>query len=91
MRNGFCPCWTFSPRLSLQVYAQPFIASGRYEHYKESADTHSQRFEDRFHDFAFGEIAINRPDEAAPPRPQRARASRTRRNPSPALPARTRQ
>jgi hypothetical protein len=26
--------WTFSPTLSLQLYAQPFVASGRYEKYK---------------------------------------------------------
>ncbi|MHB1223253.1 MAG: DUF5916 domain-containing protein [Gemmatimonadaceae bacterium] len=26
--------WTFSPTLSLQLYAQPFVASGRYENYK---------------------------------------------------------
>jgi hypothetical protein len=27
--------WTFSPRLSLQVFAQPFVSSGRFERYKE--------------------------------------------------------
>ena len=27
--------WTFTPTLSLQMYAQPFVASGRYEDFKE--------------------------------------------------------
>jgi hypothetical protein len=27
--------WTFTPTLSLQMYAQPFVASGRYENFKE--------------------------------------------------------
>jgi len=27
--------WTFTPELSLQMYAQPFVASGRYKNFKE--------------------------------------------------------
>jgi hypothetical protein len=27
--------WTFTPDISLQVYAQPFVASGRYDDFKE--------------------------------------------------------
>ena len=27
--------WTFTPDLSLQVYAQPFVAAGDFDHYKE--------------------------------------------------------
>jgi hypothetical protein len=27
--------WTFTPALSLQLYAQPFVATGRYENFKE--------------------------------------------------------
>ncbi|MBK7538503.1 MAG: carbohydrate binding family 9 domain-containing protein [Myxococcales bacterium] len=30
--------WTLTPRLSLQGYAQPFLATGGYEDYKEIAD-----------------------------------------------------
>jgi hypothetical protein len=41
--------WTFSPHLSLQLYAQPFIASGRYSDYKDVNDPHADRFTDRFH------------------------------------------
>jgi len=29
--------WTFTPRLSLQAYLQPFIGVGRYDHFKELA------------------------------------------------------
>jgi hypothetical protein len=27
--------WTFTPTVSLQMYAQPFVATGRYENFKE--------------------------------------------------------
>ena len=27
--------WTFTPTLSLQMYAQPFVATGRYDNFKE--------------------------------------------------------
>lgn len=27
--------WTFTPKLSLQVFAQPFVSSGRFDRYKE--------------------------------------------------------
>jgi hypothetical protein len=40
--------WTFSPRLSLQAYAQPFIATGRYSQYKDIDNPSAERFEDRF-------------------------------------------
>jgi hypothetical protein len=41
--------WTFSPHLSLQAYAQPFIASGRYSEYKDIQDPHAATYTDRFH------------------------------------------
>ncbi|MBA2541345.1 MAG: hypothetical protein H0V17_17015 [Deltaproteobacteria bacterium] len=40
--------WTFSPRLSLQAYAQPFVAAGRYRDFKDVTDSGAARFEDRF-------------------------------------------
>lgn len=40
--------WTFTPDLSLQVYAQPFIASGAYDELKQTTDTRAARWEDRF-------------------------------------------
>jgi hypothetical protein len=36
--------WTFSPRLSLQLYAQPLISSGKYTDYKELAQPSSYQF-----------------------------------------------
>jgi hypothetical protein len=41
--------WTFSPHLSLQAYAQPFIAAGRYRDLKDVENPHAARFADRFH------------------------------------------
>lgn len=40
--------WTFSPHLTLQAYAQPFVASGRYLELKDIDDPHARQFEDRF-------------------------------------------
>ncbi|MBA3501020.1 MAG: hypothetical protein H0T65_11630, partial [Deltaproteobacteria bacterium] len=40
--------WTFSPKLSLQAYAQPFIASGRYSDFKDVDNPRAERFRDRF-------------------------------------------
>jgi hypothetical protein len=41
--------WTFSPKLSLQVYAQPFIAAGNYRELKDVDNPHAENFADRFH------------------------------------------
>jgi hypothetical protein len=41
--------WTFSPKLSLQIYAQPFIAAGNYRELKDVDNPHAENFEDRFH------------------------------------------
>jgi hypothetical protein len=40
--------WTFSPRLSLQLYAQPFLASGGYRALKLAADTYARDYAGRF-------------------------------------------
>ncbi|HVV87130.1 MAG TPA: DUF5916 domain-containing protein [Kofleriaceae bacterium] len=40
--------WTFTPDLSLQVYAQPFLSVGAYRGYKLAGDTHAARYADRF-------------------------------------------
>jgi hypothetical protein len=41
--------WTFSPHLALQVYAQPYIASGHYDQLKDVDNPGAARFTDRFH------------------------------------------
>jgi Domain of unknown function (DUF5916)/Carbohydrate family 9 binding domain-like len=40
--------WTFSPRLSLQGYAQPFVSTGRYSEYKDVTQAGAQKFSARF-------------------------------------------
>jgi hypothetical protein len=40
--------WTFSPRLTLQAYAQPFIATGRYDELKDVDNPGAARYADRF-------------------------------------------
>jgi len=41
--------WTFSPHLTLQAYAQPFVGTGRYFDYKDVDNPHAANFRDRFH------------------------------------------
>jgi len=41
--------WTFSPHVSLQVYAMPFVATGHYYGLKEATDTHASDYASRFH------------------------------------------
>jgi hypothetical protein len=50
--------WTFSPHLSLQVYAQPFIAAGNYSEYKDVDNPHAKRFADRFHVLAGNDYSV---------------------------------
>lgn len=38
---------TFSPTLSLQLYAQPFVATGRYADFRQVASPRAERFADR--------------------------------------------
>ncbi len=40
--------WTFSPKLSLQVYAQPFLAAGTFSEYKDVTNPRAKTYEDRF-------------------------------------------
>ncbi len=48
--------WTFSPHLSLQAYAQPFVATGRYTEYKDVDHPGADRFEERFHRLSGAEL-----------------------------------
>lgn len=50
--------WTFSPRLTLQAYAQPFIASGRYDELKDVDNPGAARYADRFHVFDNRELTL---------------------------------
>ncbi len=40
--------WTFSPHLSLQAYAQPFVATGRYSAFKDVDNAGAHKYADRF-------------------------------------------
>ncbi|MCE9576388.1 MAG: carbohydrate binding family 9 domain-containing protein [Deltaproteobacteria bacterium] len=49
--------WTFTPRLSLQAYAMPFVAAGAYSKLKEAADTHARAYDQRFSEFGAGQVS----------------------------------
>ena len=40
--------WTFSPTLSLQLYAQPFVSAGDYDEFKRITDPQASRYAERF-------------------------------------------
>ncbi len=40
--------WTFSPTLSLQVYAEPFVSAGEYGEFKRISDPRAQAYKDRY-------------------------------------------
>jgi hypothetical protein len=48
--------WTFSPHLSLQAYAQPYIAAGAYNDIKDVNNPHASQFRDRFHILTGNEV-----------------------------------
>jgi Domain of unknown function (DUF5916) len=49
--------YTITPTLSLQLYAEPFVSGGAYEHYKELIDGRAGRHGDRYAPFAHAENA----------------------------------
>jgi len=53
---------TFSPTLSLQVYAQPFVATGRYANFAEVARPRADDFADRFNPLAVERGTADDPD-----------------------------
>src|SRR6185436_19556507 len=65
--------WAFSPHLTLQAYAQPYIASVHYNEFKDVNNPGADRYTDRFRmlgagDYAFTEsntpaaLVFDRPD-----------------------------
>ncbi len=40
--------WTFSPDLSLQLYARPFVSAGAYDQYRRVADPRAAGYSERF-------------------------------------------
>ncbi len=53
---------TFSPNLSLQLYAEPFVSAGRYNEYKQVADPRAERYEDRFDTFGADRLIVDNGD-----------------------------
>ena len=49
--------YTITPALSLQLYGQPFVSAGHYEHYEELVNGRSRTYRDRYAPFAYGDNA----------------------------------
>jgi hypothetical protein len=45
--------YTMTPTLSLQIYARPFVSSGRYSNFKELVDGRAERYVDRYAPYAY--------------------------------------
>jgi Domain of unknown function (DUF5916)/Carbohydrate family 9 binding domain-like len=50
--------WTFSPHLTLQAYAQPYLSSGRYTELKDVDHPGAAHYRDRFHLLAPGDYSF---------------------------------
>lgn len=50
---------SFTPELSLEYYAQPYIFTGKYTDYKRITDSKAVGFNDRYHQFSSSEISFN--------------------------------
>jgi hypothetical protein len=52
---------SFTPALSLQYYAQPYMFSGEYTDYKIITDPKADEFTDRYHQYTNNEISYHEP------------------------------
>ncbi len=50
---------TFTPTLSLQVYAEPFVSAGAYDRYKQVDDPRGASFDDRFRVYADDQLLVD--------------------------------
>ena len=48
---------TMTPELTLQLYASPFAATGRYSQFRRATDTLASSYEQRFHRFGAEELS----------------------------------
>ena len=46
--------YTLTPRLSLQLYGQPFVSTGGYTNFRELVNGRAAHYEDRYAPFAYG-------------------------------------
>jgi hypothetical protein len=51
--------YTFTPNLSLQFYAQPFLSAQHFSEFREVRDPQARRFADRFHTYTPEQIRRN--------------------------------
>jgi hypothetical protein len=51
--------WLFTPDLSFDLYAQPFLSAGQYSGIKEVVASRAARFSDRFHVYTANEITFD--------------------------------
>ena len=54
--------YAFTPALSFQFYAQPFISAGRYDAFRVVAAPRAETFDARFRPMVDGEFSIGNPD-----------------------------
>jgi hypothetical protein len=54
--------YTFTPNLSLQLYAEPFISAGDYDGFMQVSDPRGSHFRDRFSSYPDAEISHNAAD-----------------------------
>lgn len=54
---------SLTPDLSIQLYGQPFISSGKYSEFKHITDSRAKEYNDRFHGFTEDEIDYDPADE----------------------------
>jgi hypothetical protein len=51
--------YSFTPTLSLQLYAQPFISAGRYGTFRQVVNPRAPRFAERFHTYSQSELSYS--------------------------------
>lgn len=51
--------YTFTPDLSLEFYAQPFVSAGAYPRFREVVDPRAERFSDRFRTLGEGDLVYD--------------------------------
>ncbi len=52
--------YSVNSKLTIQYYAQPFLSSGNYSHFKYATNTRAESYMDRFHEYSAGEIAYEK-------------------------------
>jgi len=59
--------WTFTPDLSLQLYAQPFVSSGDYIAFREVVDPDAEAYADRLEELDQDRLRYEAPEESGDP------------------------